>query len=251
MNPFTQDHLTKLNNPIVIVPETARGLIENLEKCGKEQLTAFISDPLLVLRNVPISHKITTNKIDIWNCTDRLEKIEFSPSISVLKKMNSACEYRKDLAKELFEQEINNVPQTFCIDGNNGIELYNGSESEITERFHSPTSLVLPYELQAKSSIVIEMSPLIKAKVFATHTGSLVNFGEFSLLVYCEVMKYGTNYDRTDLFFDQYFEESHKKETRSRRGEASQYLFERDSTKIPFEMADSFLKSSGNKKKIK
>ena len=54
VNPFTQDHLTKLNNPKVIVPETVRGVIENLEKCGKEQLTAFISDRL-VLRNLPIS----------------------------------------------------------------------------------------------------------------------------------------------------------------------------------------------------
>ena len=178
MNPFIQDHLTKLNNPKVIVPETVRGVIENLEKCGKEQLTAFISHRL-VLRSVPISHTITTNKIDMWNCTDRVEKIEFSPSISVLKKMNSACEYRKDLAKELFEQEINNIPQSLCVDGKNGIELYHGSKSEITKRFHSPTSVVLPYELEAKSSIVIEMSPLIKAKAFATHTGSLANLESF------------------------------------------------------------------------
>ena len=64
MNPFTQDHLTKLNNPKVIVPETIRGVIENLEKCGKEQLRASIADRL-VLRNVPISHTNIANKIDI------------------------------------------------------------------------------------------------------------------------------------------------------------------------------------------
>ena len=249
VNPFTQDHLTKLNNSNVIVPETVRGVIENLEKCEKEQLTAFISDRL-VLRNVPISHTITTNKIDIWNCTDRVEKIEFSPSISVLKKMNSACEYRKDLAKELFEQEINNILQSLCIDGKNGIDLYHGSKSEIAKRFHSPTSVVLPYELEAKSSIVTEMSPLIKVKTFATHTGSLASFGDISLLVYYKVMKYGTNYDRIDLVFDRYFEKSLKEGTRSRRGEGSQYLFEGDSTDIPFKMADSFLKSSQNKNKL-
>ena len=163
----------------MIVPETVIVVIENLEKCGKEQLTAFISDRL-VLRNVPISHTITTNEIDIWNCTNRVEKIEFCPLISVLKKMNSACEYRKDLVKELFEQEVNNIPQSLCVDGKNGIELYHGSKSEITKRFHSPTSVVLPYELEARSSIVIEMSPLIKAKTFATHTGSLANFRVFS-----------------------------------------------------------------------
>ena len=133
--------------------------------------------------------------------------------------MNSACEYRKDLAKELFQQKINNIPQSLCVDGKNGIELYHGSKSEFTKRFHSPTFVVvLPHELEAKSSIIIEMLPLIKAKAFATHTGSLANFGEFSLLVYYEVMKYGTNYDRIDLVFDGYFEKSLKEGTRSRRG---------------------------------
>ena len=53
VNPFTQDHLTKLNNPKGIVPETARGVIENLEKCGN----AFTSDRL-VLRNVPQSQRL-------------------------------------------------------------------------------------------------------------------------------------------------------------------------------------------------
>ena len=218
VNHFTQDHLTKLKNPKVTVPETVQSVIENLEKCRKEQLTVFISDRL-ALRNVPISHTITTNKIDIWNCTDRVDKTEFSPSISVLKKTISACEYRKDLAKESFEQDINNISQSLCVYGKNGIELYHGSKYEITKRFHSSTSVLLPYELEATSSIVIEMSPLIKAEAFATHTGSLANFGEFSLLVYHEVMKYGTNYDRIDLVFDRYFEKSLKEGTRSRRGE--------------------------------
>ena len=203
-----------------------------------------------MLRNVLISHAITTSKIDIWNCTNKVEKTESSPSISVLKKMNSACEYRKDLAKELFEQEINNIPQALCLDGTNGIELYHGSKSEITKPFHFQTSVALPYELEAKSSIVIGISPLIKAKAFATHTGSLANFGQFPLLVYCEVMKCGTNYDRIDLVFDRYFEKSLKEETRSQRGEGSQYLFEEGSTEIPFKVADSFLKSSENENKL-
>ena len=98
-----------------------------------------------MLRNVLISHAIITSKIDIWNCTNKVEKTESSPSISVLKKMNSACEYRKDLAKELFEQEINNIPQTLCVDNKNGIELYHGSKSEITER--SIPRLLLRYHM--------------------------------------------------------------------------------------------------------
>ena len=106
------------------------------------------------------------------------------------------------MAQDLFEQEINNIPQSLCVDGKYGIELCHGSKSEITEWFHSLTYVVLPYELEAKSSIVIEMLPLIKAKAFATHTGSLASFGEFPLLVYYQVMKYGINYDRIDEAFD-------------------------------------------------
>ena len=44
---------------------------------------------------------------------------------------------------------------------------------------------------KGKSAIVVEMSPLIKAKPFATHTGSLTNFGEFAVLVYYEVSRKG------------------------------------------------------------
>ena len=75
------------------------------------------------------------------------------------------------MANKLFEQEINNIPQSLCVDGKNGIELYHSSKSEITKRFQSPTSVVLPYELEAKFPNVIEMSPLIKAKAFAIRTG--------------------------------------------------------------------------------
>ena len=62
--------------------------------------------------------------------------------------------------------------------------------------------LLLCYHMSWKSSMVIEMSPLIKAKAFATHPGILTNSGEFSLLVYYEVMIYVTNVDRIDLVFD-------------------------------------------------
>ena len=66
----------------------------------------------------------------------------------------------------------------------------------------------------------------IRAKAFATHTGSLINFGEFAVLVYYEFMKHTLNYDRIDLVFDQYLKKCLKEETRSGRGEGSQYLFE-------------------------
>ena len=84
----------------------------------------------------------------------------------------------------MFENEINNIPQSLCKDGKNGIELYHDSKSEITKRFNSPVSVMLPHGQEGKSDIAVEMSPIIWVKALATHTGSLTNFGEFAVLVY-------------------------------------------------------------------
>ena len=94
---------------------------------------------------------------------------------------------------------------------------------------------MLPHDQEGKSDIVVEMSPTIRTKAYATHTGSLTNFGQ---------LKQASNYDRIDLVFDQYFEKSLKEGTRTGRGEGSQYLFEGDSTEIPYKMAESFLKNN-------
>ena len=60
----------------------------------------------------------------------------------------------------------------------------------------------LTISLKALSAIIVEMSPLIRAKAFTTHTGSLISLEEFAVLVYYQVMKHALNYDRTDLDFD-------------------------------------------------
>ena len=61
-----QDHLTKLNNKKIIVSESMRTMIDNLEAVGEKQLKTFVSDRLLVSK-VPISQKINLNKIETWN----------------------------------------------------------------------------------------------------------------------------------------------------------------------------------------
>ena len=208
---------------------------------------SFINDRL-VLGQVPISHPITTNKIDIWDCTEKAQTIEFSPSASDLKKMNSAYENRKQLAEKLFQNEINNIPHSICVRGKKQLELYHGSKSDITKRF--TTSAAPTFDPESMSAIVIEMSPLIKAKAYATQANGITTFGEFSLLLYYEVMKLGANYQRIDCVFDRYFEKSLKESTWSGRGEGSQYPFERDSTTILFQMAESFLSNSDNRDKL-
>ena len=117
--------------------------------------------------------------MEIWNHADtgQLECItEFSPSKSALKKMNSGCEHRKTIAEEPFGHETNNIPQSLCKDSKNGIKLYHELKSEITKWFSSPIFVKLPHDQEGKPVIVVDMSPLIRAKAFATHAGSLTNF---------------------------------------------------------------------------
>ena len=64
LNPFLQDHLTKLNNKKTIVPGSARTKIDDLEATGQKQFENFLSERLLVSK-VPISKKIALNKIEI------------------------------------------------------------------------------------------------------------------------------------------------------------------------------------------
>ena len=110
--------------------------------------------------------------------------------------------------------------------------------------------MMLPHDQEGKSAIVVEMSPLIRAEAFATHADSLTNFGEFAVLVYYEVVKLASHYHRIDLVFDPYFEKILKEGTRSGRKKGSQYLFERDSTEIPYKMTESFLKNNQNKNEL-
>ena len=168
-----QDYLTKRNNKKIIVPESVRTVIDDLETVGEKQLETFVSDRLVVSK-LPISQKNCLNKPEIWNHnnTGQLKcKVEFSPSKSALKKMNSTCEHRKTMAEELFEHEINNTPQRLCKDGKNGIELYHDLKAEITKRFNSPASVMLPHDQKGKPAIVVEMSPLIRAKAFQDMLG--------------------------------------------------------------------------------
>ena len=73
-------------------------MINDLKTMGEKQLETFASDGLVVSK-VPISQKITLNKIEICSHinTGQLKgKIEFSSFRSAMKKINSACKHRKN-----------------------------------------------------------------------------------------------------------------------------------------------------------
>ena len=45
-----QDHLTKLNNKTIVVPEPVRTVIDDLEVMGERQWKTFIHDRLVLVR---------------------------------------------------------------------------------------------------------------------------------------------------------------------------------------------------------
>ena len=52
----------------------------------------------------------------------------------ILKKMESACSNRPDIALEVFSKEILDVPQSLST---NGVSLYHGKQSDISNRLTS------------------------------------------------------------------------------------------------------------------
>ena len=95
-----------------------------------------------------------------------------------------------------------------------------------------------------ESAIIIEMSPLIRAKCFASK--DIACFSDFAVLIYYKVLKLGAAHQRIDLVFDRYFDNSLKEDTRKNRGSGSTFIFD-NNTNLPNDMADNFMKNIKNK----
>ena len=162
-------------------------------------------------------------------------------SKSVLNKMKSACEYLPAMALEVFQGEIMDIPQSLTPDG---LSLYHGTKSDITKRFISQDNLP---EYDCKSAIILEMSPIIHAKSCST---GIECFSDFAVILYHEIIKLSHGYNRIDLVFYRYFDESLKEGTRNQRGSGSRFAFDGDDTPVPNNMQQTFMKESMNKNKL-
>ena len=158
MNPFQQDKLKKMNNSNISFAEKTVHVLKCMEAKGEEDVVAFITERL-VLGKVSICKTIKNNDYDLWNeAPVKKDKISYAPSKSVINKMKSACEFRSDMALELFEGEIMNIPHSLTPDG---ISLYHGNKADIAKRLNSDESIA---NQDGKSAIILEMSPIIRAK---------------------------------------------------------------------------------------
>ena len=70
------------------------------------------------------------------------------------------------------------------------------------------------------------------------------------MILYHEIIKLSHGYNRIDLVFDRYFDESLKEGTRNQRESGSMFAFDGDDTPVPNNMQQTFMKESLNKNRL-
>ena len=91
------------------------------------------------------------------------------------------------------------------------------------------------------------MSPLIRAK--CPQKAGMTCFSDLAIVLYYEIMRLGFDYNRIDIVFDRYFNDSLKEGTRKCQGIGTILMFD-DDTDIPQDMIDNFLRNNQNKNNI-
>ena len=98
----------------------------------------------------------------------------------------------------------------------NPVSLYHRTKSDIINCLPNAT-ITLERHTECKSAIIPEMSPIIRAKCLSLPE-NISCFNDVAVILYYEVLKQGSGYDRIDAVFDRYFERSLKDTTRISKG---------------------------------
>ena len=118
--------------------------------------------------------------------------------------MRNVCEHRPEISKIIFGNERLNVPQSL---GKSYNTMYHGSKYELTKEF-SKYSINKVIKNAEKSAIIIEMSPLIRAK--CSQKADMSCFSDLANILSYKIMRLGFDYSRIDIVFDRYFDDSLK-----------------------------------------
>ena len=164
-----------------------------METISENDVVQLITDRL-VLGTVLVYETIKGNVYEFWSeSTSKKDMVTNMQSKSVLNKLKSACEYRPDMALELFDGEIMNASQNLTL---KGVSLYHSTKFDIAKRFNSQDGTP---ELEGKSALVLERSPIIRAK---SCSSGIERFSDFAVIIYHHVMKLSYTYDRSDQVID-------------------------------------------------
>ena len=155
--------------------------------------------------------------------------------------MRSASEHRPELAEIIFKYEIVDVAQSLVITSDTA---YQGKKSDIMKRL-PPFSLPYLPNKESNAAIITKMSPVIRAKC-ASVTSDVDCFSNLAFVIFFHVQSLTSSFDRVDLVFDRYFQQSLTEDTRKGRGVGSRFVFTWN-TKLPYKMTEGFLINSANK----
>ena len=108
------------------------------------------------------------------------------------------------LPKIVLGNEILNVPQTLV---KSYTTMYYDSKSELTKQF-SKYSIHEILKNAEKSAVIIEMSPLIRAKY--SQKAGMTCFSDLAIVLYYKIIILGFDYNRIDIVFARYFGNSLK-----------------------------------------
>ena len=134
--------------------------------------------------------------------------------------MRSASEHRPELAEIIFKYEIVNVAQSLVITSDTA---YQGKKSDIMKRL-PPFSLPHLPNKESNAAIITKMSPVIRAKC-ASVTSDVDCFSNLAFVIFFHVQSLTSSFDRVDLVFDRYFQQSLTEDTRKGRGVGSRFVF--------------------------
>ena len=236
-NPFEIGSLCALNDTSYVFPESVTERLKEILSEGETQVQAFINDRLLQ-QKTPITAKITKNKFPILKREETNNSVDLG--VSFMNKLRSAVEHRPLQAAELFDGELYGVPSCFAM--NHTDKMYHGTKSSIRDRFQScqPPNFS-PQNLKA---VIIEASPLFRK----LSNVSVENFHDFAVVFYHHVVRLAKGFERLDVVFDRYFNDSLKTQTRIGRGAGGTRAPEiNDDVPFPHNFLNSFLCNSANK----
>ena len=77
----------------------------------------------------------------------------------------------------------------------------------------------------------------------------MTRFSDLAIVLYYEIMRLGFHYNRIDIVFDRYFEDSLKEGTRKSRGAGTILMLDGDIDN-PQDMIDNFLRNIQNKNNL-
>ena len=195
-NPFQYEKVARFDNPVQRVSDNVIEYFKRASDLGEEQYISFFKDRL-INRKALISDPIKRNNIFFWDTSTVEESTLFTPPPSAFNKLRCAVIHRSKTSEEVFNNELYGILHCFA---KNSTSLYQGTKSDILTKF-SLFSTDSIDSTNGKSAIVIEMSPIIKAAA-VSGADSVDTCSDFSFLVYSQVLRKASQYDRWDLVFD-------------------------------------------------